>query len=483
MKKIFSEIEYKKNDIIEVDILDISSQGEGIGKTGVFTWFIKDTVIGDRVLAKVMKTKKSYGYARLAEIISASKDRVEPECNVARSCGGCSLQNMSYDAELLFKENKVFNNLIRIGGFNKEDFSDSPKCKDSKIKFEKIIGMEHPVRYRNKAQFPVAYDKNGDIVSGFYAGRTHSIIPCEDCLIGIEENNIIRKIILDFMKENSISPYDEGTNKGIVRHILIRKGFTTGEIMVCLIINANKLPKADKLVESLKNIAAIKSISYNINKENTNVIMGKQTELLYGKTYISDYIGSIKFNISPTSFYQVNSSQTKILYEKALEYADINGNEIVWDLYCGIGTISLFLAQKAKKVYGIEIVEQAILDARNNAKINNIENVEFYVGKAEEVLPRLYEEAKESNNKEKLAMIKPDVIVVDPPRKGCDINCLDTMIRMQPSKIVYVSCDSATLARDIRYLVDGGYRLKKVQPVDQFAKSVHVETIALLQRR
>lgn len=456
-------MEFKKNEVFQVRIEDMSSEGEGIGKTDGFAWFIKDTVTGDLVEASVMKTKKSYGFARLVRVIEPSPDRTQPKCPVARPCGGCQLQNMSYEAQLRFKENKIRNNLQRIGGL-------------TEIPMEPIIGMEEPWRYRNKAQFPFGRDKNGKIITGFYAGRTHQIIECEDCLLGVKENEKILECIRSHMEEYYIAPYDENTHTGLVRHVLIRKGFRTGELMVCLVLNGKvkKLTASDDLVEKLKKLypEAMTSISCSINTEKTNVIMGKEIVNLYGPGFITDYIGNVKYQISPLSFYQVNPVQTERLYQTALEYAGLNGGEVVWDLYCGIGTISLFLAQKAKKVYGVEIVPQAIDDARENAKINGFENVEFFVGKAEEVLPEQYEKNQ----------VYADVIVVDPPRKGCDEVCLSTIVKMAPKRVVYVSCDSATLARDVKYLGEHGYRVERVRGCDMFPNSGHVETVILFSR-
>jgi 23S rRNA (uracil1939-C5)-methyltransferase len=332
--------------------------------------------------------------------------------------------------------------------------------------------MEVPFHYRNKAQFPVGRDKNGKIITGFYAGRTHSIIENRDCLLGVPENKEILDLVIAFMEEEGIAPYEEATGKGLVRHVLIRYGFTTKEIMVCLVLNGRKLPHGERLAERLAEIPGMTSITLNVNTKRTNVILGDEILPLWGKDYIEDYIGEIKYRISPLSFYQVNPVQTKKLYEKALEYADLTGKETVWDLYCGIGTISLFLAKQAKQVYGVEIVPAAIEDAKNNARLNHITNAEFYVGKAEEVLPDLYE--KEG--------IHADVIVVDPPRKGCEESLLDTIVKMAPDRVVYVSCDSATLARDLKYLSERGYRVVKGQGVDQFPMSVHVESVACLHR-
>jgi len=486
-------MEWKKNDIVTVTIADMSDTGEGIGKADGYTWFIKDAVIGDKVEAKVMKTKKTYGFARLSRILEASGSRVLPACDAARKCGGCQLQELNYDGQLAFKENKVCNNLRRIGGFSNlvlVDETGVPRTgmenrneeimggESERIAVYPIIGMDEPWRYRNKAQFPFGRNRDGEIIAGFYAGRTHSIIEQEDCLIGVEENETILACIKEYMKEYEISPYDENTHRGLVRHVLVRKGFQTGEIMVCLVLNGQVklLRRADVLVERLQGLftgsgkSRVTSISCSVNREKTNVIMGKDVVTLFGPGYITDLIGDVKYRISPLSFYQVNPVQTERLYATALKYAGLTGNEVVWDLYCGIGTISLFLAQRAKMVYGVEIVPQAINDARENARLNGIENVEFFVGKAEEVLPEQYKRNR----------VRADVIVVDPPRKGCDDRCLETIVKMAPRRVVYVSCDSATLARDLKWMCGRGYRVEKVRGVDMFPHSSHMETVVLL---
>ena len=501
-------MEYKKNDIVTVTIEDISSEGEGIGKINGYPFFVKDAVIGDTARVRVTKVKKNYSFARLEEVVTPSSYRVEPVCAYHKQCGGCQIQAMSYERQLAFKQDKIKNNLVRIGGF-------APEFVDCVM--EPIVGMDNPFRYRNKAQYPVGCDKEGNPVAGFYAGRTHSIIANTDCYLGVEENKEILEIILKHMKKYHVPAYDENTGKGLVRHVLIRKGFTSGEIMVCLVINwrgsrgkasgfkeqcavtvaekgcsrGNKcvqdayFPMQEKLIAALTQISGMTSISVSINTENTNVIMGKEVHTIWGDDRITDTIHvrdtlhdfaltekGITFSISPLSFYQVNPVQTEKLYSLALDYADLSRKETVWDLYCGIGTISLFLAEKAKQVYGVEIVPQAIEDAKQNAANNNITNAQFFVGKAEEVLPEKYE--KEG--------IFADVIVVDPPRKGCDGACLETMLKMQPERIVYVSCDSATLARDLKILCEGGYELKKIRGVDQFGMTVHTEAISVLTK-
>ena len=405
---------YKKNDVLTVEIEDIGHDGAGIGKVDGYTLFVKDAVIGDVVEVKVMKAKKNYGYAKLLKIITPSASRVEPLCPYAKQCGGCQIQMMSYEEQLRFKENKVRNNLKRIGGFEE-------------IPMEPILGMKNPFYYRNKAQFPVGYDKEGNLITGFYAGRTHSIINNRRCYLGVSENELVLNQVLDWMERNHISAYEEESGKGLIRHVLIRYGFTTKEVMVCLVVNGAGIPAKEDLIEGLRTIPGMTSITISSNTKQTNVIMGEKITLLWGQTYITDFIGNIQYQISPLSFYQVNPAQTKRLYETALEYAGLSGDETVWDLYCGIGTISLFLAQRAKQVYGVEIVPQAIEDAKNNAKINEINNAAFYVGKAEEVLPDYYEEYAKTHGGEKA---RADVIVVDPPRKGCDETLLETIVKL-----------------------------------------------------
>lgn len=508
-------MEFKKNDLVQVEIEDIGHDGEGIGKVEGYTLFVKDAVIGDRVVARITKTKKNYGYARVEKVVTPSSFRVEPKCRFHRQCGGCQIQAMSYDRQLVFKLDKVRNNLLRIGGFTPEQID---------AVMEPIVGMEEPWHYRNKAQYPVGYDKNGNLITGFYAGRTHDIVANTDCALGAAENKWILEAVLSYMKENKVTAYDEKSGKGLIRHILIRTGFASREIMVCLVINGKKLPAEEKLIEKLLQIDFAKqealdkrivSISVSINTEQTNVIMGKVIRTLWGKDSIEDSIRilevvqetaheagetndqgvdfvftgeAVTFRISPLSFYQVNPRQTEKLYSLALEYAGLTGEETVWDLYCGIGTISLFMAKRAKQVYGVEVIPQAIEDARENARLNGITNAEFYVGKAEEVLPEFYEKAAElqddngDSREDSRDKLHPDVIVVDPPRKGCDEKCLDTMLKMQPKRIVYVSCDSATLARDLRILCDGGYEIRQVRCVDQFSQGVHVESVVMMQR-
>ena len=572
-------MKFQKNELAVVTIEDMGSDGFGIGKVDGFALFVKDAVVGDRVEARIVKSKKNYAYARLEKVIEPSPFRVEPKCPCHRQCGGCQLQALSYEKQLGFKQDKIRNSLIRIGGFVPEEVDRW---------MEPIIGMEDPFRYRNKAQYPVGRDREGNVVAGFYAGRTHSIIPNTDCLLGPVENEAVMEAVLDYMRENQVSAYDEASGTGLVRHVLIRKGFVSGEIMVCLVINKKVtdvscgvpkemvsrgkdigtgqtaggmrsgmegcrglkgesaegccglkgesaegrwglkgesteghrglkgraaegcryerraecpmpgeersfqgefLPRQDRLLRKLTGIAGMTSISVSIQTERTNVIMGREIHTIWGKDCISDtirvrdmespgwpYTGrELTFHISPLSFYQVNPVQTEKLYSLALEYVGLTGQETVWDLYCGIGTISLFLADRAKQVYGVEIVPQAIADARENAVRNGISNAEFFVGKAEEVLAQVPEGDGAGRH--------PDVVVVDPPRKGCDADCLAAILEAGPERVVYVSCDPATLARDLRVLCDGGYAVERVRGVDQFGMTVHIETVVLLSNR
>ncbi len=457
----------KKNDNVTLKIEDYTKEGLGIGHAEGFALFVKDTVIGDVAEVRVMKMKKTYGYARLMRILTPSPDRVEASCPLARPCGGCQLQEMSAEAQLRFKEQEVKNDLQRIGGF-----ADPP--------MEPILPGPL-IRYRNKAQYPIGRDKEGKAIAGFYAGRTHAIVACQDCLLGAGINETILEIVLSHMGKYAIDPYDEKTGTGLVRHVMTRvsrellgtdgiQSGSKGQIMVCIVINGDDLPASGELTKALRKIPGMTGISLNINRTRGNVILGQEIRTIWGSDYIEDTIGGIRFRISPLSFYQVNPVQTEKLYGKVLEYAALTGRESVWDLYCGIGTISLFLAGSAKRVCGVEVVPEAIRDARENAALNGITNTEFIVGKAEEILPERYREEG----------ISADVIVLDPPRKGCARAVLDTLLLIRPSRIVYVSCDPATLARDLKILCGGGYELEKVCPVDMFGNSVHVETVALL---
>ena len=483
----------EKNEIYELKIEDMGKDGEGIGHIDGMTVFVKDALPGDVIKVKIIKVKKNLCFGRLEEILVPSEDRIEAKCDKARACGGCVLQHMQYEKQLEVKRNHVKNCLLRIGGIENAD----------EILDKEVVGMEEPFYYRNKMQFPIGKDKEGHAILGFYAGRTHSIIPTNDCVIGHPVNPYLMDAIKRYIDISKASVYDEVSQKGLLRHVLTRVGFTTGEVMVCLVANGDKLPKIDLLTEYLEKAVAdynaavkaagqrvtdtedaaknacekelcLRSVMLNINKENTNRILGFQSIVLAKEAFIEDYIGNVKFRISPESFFQVNPVQTKRLYQQALDYAGLCGNEIVWDMYCGIGTISLFLSQKAKKVYGVEIVPQAIEDAKQNAALNNISNAEFFVGKAEDVVTEKFRAKKDGS--------RADVVVVDPPRKGCDEKLLDTLVEMAPQKIVYVSCDPATLARDVKILSERGYELVKAKAFDQFCHSMHVESVCLLSK-
>lgn len=446
----------EKNQTYEMYIDDIGAQGEGIGRIDGFTIFVEGALPTELVRILIVKVKKNFGYGKLLEVLHPSKDRVVPKCPVAHQCGGCQLQHLSYPAQLAWKTKKVKDHFARIGGFQNIIVSDA-------------FGMEEPWHYRNKAQFPVGGTIQEPQI-GFYAKRSHRIINTSNCMLQHTVNETILAVIRNFVTEFEISLYDETIHRGLVRHIMTRVGKKTGEIMVCIVINGKRLPHSDILVKRLRQISGVVSIVLNQNTENTNVILGKNTQTLWGKSEIIDYIGEISFKISPLSFYQVNPIQTQVLYQTALDFADLQGNETVFDLYCGIGTMSLFFAQKAKQVYGVEIVPEAIADAKQNAKQNQIENVQFMVGAAEKIIPELYAQTK----------LSADVVVVDPPRKGCDTKLLDTIASMQPQKVVYVSCDSATLARDLAYLCQYGFEIKQVQVVDMFPQTVHTETVVQL---
>ena len=454
--------QYKKNDIIELTITDIGTQGEGIGRVTPedIPFFVKGALTGDKIRAGVMKLKSSYGYARLIEVLEPSPWRTEPRCPVAGPCGGCTLQHLSYEKQAEYKQKHVQNCLERIGGL-----------KD--IPMEPICTMEEPWYYRNKAQFPVSRGKDGKVKIGFFAGHTHSVIDTTQCYIQARVMQPLLDTIREFLEEYDISTYDEESGKGLVRHILMRVGFATGEIMVCPVLNGEKLPKAEVLEQRLRETVVhpyeLTSFCINVNKKKTNVILGDKCILLSGREYITDKIGDVSYRISPLSFYQVNPVQTKCIYDTVKEYAGLTGEEVLWDIYCGAGTIGLYLAEGAKKLYGIEIIPEAIADAKENAKANGIMNAEFYVGAAEDVFPKLMRECP------------PDVAVIDPPRKGCDEKLIQALLEVSPKTLVYVSCDPATLARDLKLLTAGGYEVKRVRAVDAFCHSVHVETVVRLE--
>ena len=449
-----------KNQKYTIEITGLTHEGQGVGNIDGFVVFVDGTLPEETVEVLIIKVTKSYAVGKLLEIKKTSTHRVEPFCKVYKRCGGCSMQHLDYGEQLKFKADVIVQNLKRLGGIDMD-----------RVKVYPAIGMEQPFQYRNKVQYPVGM-QNGEVKIGFFANRSHDIIDSDECEIQPVESNSIREIVRSFAQNSSISIYDEASGKGLLRHVMVRKGFTTNELMVVLVLNGRKLPNAQDLVSKLTQaFSTIKSIYINVNTKKTNIILGNESILLFGQKYISDYIGKYKFNISPLSFFQVNPIQTEKLYSKALEFAALTGGENVFDLYCGIGTISLFLSEKAGKVIGVEVVPEAIADAKENARINGIDNAEFYVGEAEKVIPELYNKG-----------VRADVVVVDPPRKGCDQVLLDTLVEMKPERIVYVSCNPATLARDVGFLSKNGFELKEVQGVDMFPWTNHVETVVLMTR-
>ena len=501
----------QKNDLIMLEITDLTEEGQGVGKKDGLVFFVKDSVMGDKVEARILKVKKSYAYAKVEKLLEASPYRITPLCPVAGKCGGCQLQHLSYEKELSWKEDRITQSMIRIAGLSPEEVE---------RKKEGILGGVLS-RYRNKAQYPVqsrkeirsggvtsvsdwkvdgkwpgknkieAKEKSSDLSMGFYGFHSHRIIETEDCLINSAENPLILECIKEWAREYKISGYEEETGKGLLRHIFLRKGFSTGEILLCLVLNGKSLPHGKELWERMQDLSlsveeggqvqgSIVGLCVNINEGSGNAILGRETRCLYGKDSIEDKIGELSFSISVPSFYQVNPVQTEKIYGKALEYAALTGEETVWDCYCGIGTISLFLAQKAKQVYGLEIVPEAIENAKKNAEKNGLQNAEFFVGAAEEVLPKWVEEQKREG-KDVGNLV--DVVSLDPPRKGCDEACLSAVLELSPKRIVYVSCDPGSLARDIKYLGEGGYALEKWVGIDNFPRTGHVETVVLLSRK
>ena len=449
-----------KNKEYVVDIVDIGQGGVGIGKYEGFTVFVEGGLIQDKVKVRINKSKKNYAVGDIVEIIEKSPFRVDRLCSDdLKDCGGCQIQELDYNKQLELKTNEVKQVISRIG-------------KLENVEIHETIGMQSPCRYRNKAQFPIQ-NINGSTAIGFYKKKSHDVIPTDMCVIQHDINDKIIKIIKTYIQAYNVSIYNETTHTGVLRHLVTKVGFTTNEVMVVLVANGTNLPHLNELASVLKeNILGFKTLVLNVNKAKTNVILGKENKVIYGNGKINDYIGDLVFEISPLSFFQVNPVQTEVLYNKALEYAELKENDTVFDIYCGIGSISLFLAQKATKVYGIEIVEDAIKDAKINAKLNNLNNVEFYVGKAEEVVPKMYSEGKTAN-----------VVVVDPPRKGCDEKVLDTIVSMKPDRVVYVSCNPSTLARDLAYLDERGYKCVEIQPVDMFPHTMHVECCAKIVKK
>ena len=448
----------KKNEEYIVDIIDCGFQGEGIAKLDDMPIFIPNAIKGEKVRVKILKVLSSHAFGKTMEVIKKSEHRKNEDCETAKMCGGCTLRHIDYDFTMKMKKVAVENTISKVLG--------------RKIAVDEVIKMENPFNYRNKLQYPIGVNSDGKTVMGVYASRSHNIINTKECKIQDKLSQEIANSIYDFIVENKIEVYNEKSLSGSIRHIIIRIGKKTNEIMITLVTNTEKIKNEKELVEYLiSKYPEIKTIAKNINNKNTNVILGNKTEIIYGDGYIYDVLENKKFKISPLSFYQVNPIQTEKLYSKAVEYADLTGKETVFDLYCGIGTITLFLAQHAKQVYGVEIIPEAIEDAKMNARLNGFENTQFAVGKSEEIIPAWIENG-----------IVPDVIVVDPPRKGCDRSLLDTMLEAAPDRIVYVSCDSSTLARDLRVLIDGGYKLEVVQPVDMFPQTAHIECVAKLVR-
>lgn len=449
-------VEKNRDYIINID--DQGHEGQGVGKVEGFTIFVEGALPGEKIEAKIVKIEKNFAYGKLLKVIESSDSRIETECSVFKKCGGCHLQHMKYKAQLDFKTKVVRDAIRRIGGLDN-------------VLIKETRGMKESLRYRNKAQYPIG-DVGGIPAFGFYASRSHEIIPGQDCIIQDKKSYEIAEDAVDFFQKHKIPSYDEKTHKGLIRHIVVRTGFKTGEIMLIIAANGDSIPNNKEFVDYMKTKKPeVTSIVLNINKENTNVILGYTNKVLSGRDYIFDKLGEYTFKISPLSFFQVNPIQTEVLYEKVVEYAGLTGKETVFDLYSGIGTISLFLSAKAKKVYGIEVVEPAVENAKENAKINGIGNAEFICGEAEKVVPELYAKG-----------ITADVVVLDPPRKGCDKQLLDTVVEMKPERVVYVSCNPATLARDLKVLSEKGYAAKEIQPVDMFPHTHHVETVVSLKR-
>lgn len=446
----------QKNEEYIVEIIDNGFQGEGIAKIEGFTIFIPNTIKGEKVKIIIVKVLSSHAFGKIIEIVEKSEHRVESDCNTYKRCGGCNLRHIDYQETLKMKQNAV-QSLVN-------------KTLQNKIKVQTTLGMDKPYHYRNKAQYPLGKNKNGEPVMGTFANRTHEIIPIEQCMIQNEQTEKLAKIVFDFIVRNQISIYDEKTGRGLVRHIVTKIGIKTNEIMCILVINGKQFSQEKELVEYiLKEIPNVKSIIKNINMKNTNVILGNKNINLYGDGYIKDILGEYTFKISPLSFYQVNPIQAEKLYELGVKGADIKKSDIVFDLYCGIGTISLFMSKYAKKVYGIEIVEEAVEAAKENAKINNVKNTEFISGDVEKVLTDLIDNRK----------VIPDIVMVDPPRKGLDDISVNNILKISPKKVVYISCNPATLMRDLAKLEDK-YVIDSIKPVDMFPFTSHVECIAVL---
>ena len=446
----------KKNEELIVEIIDNGINGEGIAKVDGIPIFIPNAIKGEKIKIRILKVLSSYAFGKVIEILEKSEYRIESDCETYPRCGGCNLRHCDYDFTIDMKKNSVENTLTKAFGRN--------------IEVDEVLKMHEPYFYRNKLQYPVGIDNEGNVVMGVYAGRSHTIIPTKECKIQDKLCQKIANFIFDFIKENKIPVYNENTLEGSIRHIIIRIGKNTNEVMVTLVTNTNNIPKEKELVDAITlNFSEVKTIAKNINNKNTNVILGNKTEILFGEGYIYDYLGNKKFKISPMSFYQVNPIQTEKLYSKAVEYAELSGNETIFDLYCGIGTIGIFASDNVKKIYGIETIPEAIEDAKENARINGITNSEFFCGDVEEVLPKLI---KKRN-------LSADVVFIDPPRKGCDKKAIDTILNIMPKRLVYVSCNPATLGRDIK-LLEEKYELKKLAICDMFCFTHHVECVTVL---
>lgn len=451
------EIPVEKNKEYIVEIIDNGYEGEGIAKIEHYTIFIPQAIKGEKVKILIVKVNTSHAFGKIVEILEKSDNRIEVDCDTYKRCGGCSLRHIEYKETLKMKQNMV-QNLVN-------------KILNEKIAVDETIGMENPYHYRNKAQYPVGYNKNNELVTGIYANRSHDIIPMKQCFIQATISQEIADTIIGFMRQNKITAYREETGKGLVRHIVIKVGFKTNEVMCILVINGKEIPKQEQLVkELLEKFPEIKTIVKNVNMKNTNVILGNENITLYGPGSIEDKLGDYYFEISPLSFYQINPLQTEKLYQTAIELAKLEKQDIALDLYCGIGTIGIFMANHVKQIYGVEIVEQAIENAKENAKRNKIENIEFLCGDVEIVLQELVEQRK----------VKPDIIFVDPPRKGLDINTIQNIKNVMPQKMIYISCNPSTLMRDLS-LLEEKYSIEKIQPVDMFPFTSHVECVAVLQ--
>lgn len=448
----------KKNDEIKLKIDSLTSMGSGIGRYDNMAVFVDSTAPGDEIIAHIIKVKKNYAVGKIKKIIKPSKDRIASDCDVSSQCGGCSYRHIAYDVELNEKMQSVTDAMQRIGGIN--------------FPAKEILHIENPIHYRNKAQIPVSLSKDGKIEAGFYSKRTHRVVDCDSCLLQMKEFSPIIKVVKRFVAENPITIYDESTGKGTLRHIYLRRGAKTGDIMVCLVINADDLSRKDKLITSLISTdKSIKSIVLNINKEDTNVVLGKKCITIYGSDYIEDELLGLRFRISPLSFYQVNPEGTEILYSKARDYAHLVPGETLLDLYCGAGTIGLTMARDAKQVIGVEVIPEAIENAKENAALNGINNARFICDDASGAAKTLFDEG-----------VRPDVVILDPPRKGCSKDVLETVAGMAPERVVYVSCDCSSLARDCKIFSTLGYEVKEYTAVDMFPRTMHVETVCLLTK-